>query len=115
MRQVVLEAMDFYRGLMRHSVGADEHGDAAEQSVPRRGGTALDAAERTSASRCLDRCLTALDEIDANANLATLIGCWIDDLAQSTLPRTLNSQVRCASAPGRSRVPCHESLRPRSR
>ncbi len=28
----------------------------------------------------VDRCLEALVQIDANANLATLIECWIDDL-----------------------------------
>ncbi|MHB8970872.1 MAG: DNA polymerase III subunit [Pirellulaceae bacterium] len=85
-RQVVLEAMNFYRGVMRRAVGADEHGDAlnnqflAAASPHWRGRADI-------ASRCLDRCLTVLGEIDANANLATLIGCWVDDLAQSTLPR----------------------------
>jgi DNA polymerase III subunit delta' len=37
----------------------------------------------TVADRRLDRCLLALQEIDANANLATLIECWTDDLGQA--------------------------------
>jgi DNA polymerase-3 subunit delta' len=35
------------------------------------------------ADRRLDRCLVALQQVDANANLATLIECWVDDLGQS--------------------------------
>jgi DNA polymerase-3 subunit delta' len=84
MRQVVLEAIDFYRGLMRRLVGADERGDTLNN--PYLAAAAPHWRGRADiASRCLDRCLTALGEIDANANLATLIGCWIDDLSQSTL------------------------------
>jgi DNA polymerase-3 subunit delta' len=84
MRQVVLEAIDFYRGLMRRLVGADERGDTLNN--PYLAAAAPHWCGRAAiASRCLDRCLTALGEIDANANLATLIGCWIDDLSQSTL------------------------------
>ena len=33
----------------------------------------------------LDRCLLALQQIDANANVATLIECWVDDLGQAYL------------------------------
>ena len=29
----------------------------------------------------LDRCIVALQQLDANANLATLIECWVDDLS----------------------------------
>ncbi len=38
----------------------------------------LDVAERR-----IDRCLVALQQIDANANLATLIECWVDDYGQA--------------------------------
>jgi hypothetical protein len=31
----------------------------------------------------LERCLVVLQQIDANANLSTLIECWIDDLGQT--------------------------------
>jgi DNA polymerase-3 subunit delta' len=86
MRQVVLESADFYRGLMRHLVGADRRGDAAHHQYIAEAASHWTGRADT-ASRCLDRCLTALNEIDANANLATLICCWIDDLAQATLPR----------------------------
>ena len=33
------------------------------------------------AAACLDRCLQAAEQIDRNANQATLIECWLDDLA----------------------------------
>ena len=44
------------------------------------------AAERwragpATAAVCLDRCLDAAEQIDRNANQATLIECWLDDLA----------------------------------
>ncbi len=35
------------------------------------------------ADQRLDRCLLALQQIDAHANLATLVECWVDDLAQA--------------------------------
>ncbi len=37
---------------------------------------------RESTCARLERCLVALDHVDANANLPTLITCWIDDLCQ---------------------------------
>ena len=34
------------------------------------------------AAACLERCLEAMEQVDANANQATLLECWIDDLQQ---------------------------------
>ncbi len=42
----------------------------------------------TTAAECLDRCLEVAEQIDRNANLATLLECWLDDLARwMTSPR----------------------------
>ncbi len=46
------------------------------------------SGKAATASRCLDRCLAALNEIDANANLATLIAGWIDELRNSHSNKT---------------------------
>jgi DNA polymerase-3 subunit delta' len=45
------------------------------------------AAELDIVLERLDRCLTALQEIDGNANLSTLIECWIDDDQQAAVRR----------------------------
>jgi hypothetical protein len=56
-------------------------GDGGDREV-------LLAAERwqggfAAVAVCLDRCLDAAEQIDRNANQATLIECWLDDLAQA--------------------------------
>jgi DNA polymerase-3 subunit delta' len=43
------------------------------------------ARSSVAAAECLERCQQALLEIDANANLGTLIPCWLDDVAQRAL------------------------------
>jgi DNA polymerase-3 subunit delta' len=81
LRQVVAFAVDFYRQMIHAQCGttlsADhellEHVRQAMQSGP---GDAQAAAAR------LDRCLDAAAQIDRNANQATLIECWVDDLAR---------------------------------
>ena len=84
LRLLVLEAVDFYRSLVRRAVGASSADDAVS-------GELLDAAlphwqgRAEVAARCLERCLTALGEIEANANVATLVHTWLDDLAVSAI------------------------------
>ncbi len=81
LRQVVRGTAEFYRELMRQSAAAppsSDHRLAALASDAHRqwpGGA-------TTAAACVQRCLEATYQIDANANLTTLIYCWIDDLAQ---------------------------------
>jgi DNA polymerase-3 subunit delta' len=84
LRQMVLEAGDFYRSLLRRTVGASSADDATTDIL-------LTAAlpywrgRAELAARCLERCLAAVGEIEANANVATLINTWIDDLATCSL------------------------------
>jgi DNA polymerase-3 subunit delta' len=85
MTQLIGLAADFYRQLMRALSGAPVVGD----EVLRRAVTTAQPAWRgdaETAAGCLDRCLDALGHVQANANQATLLDCWLDELA--TLTRT---------------------------
>jgi len=79
-RQVVAFAADFYRGLVH------ARSDLPLPADPELRGP-LEAAVRhfrgdaIVAAACLERCLEALGQIDRNANQATLIETWLDDLA----------------------------------
>ncbi len=83
LRQIAQDAADFYRELMRQSAHAGTSGDALVDKL-------VAAARKhwnddaTKAADCLDRCLDALTQINANANLATLVQTWVDDLAELT-------------------------------
>lgn len=81
LRQVIGGFADFYRDLMRQ----DAMGGKADSPYP-------DERPETTPSQslvpavvaadCLERCLEAHAQVDANANLPTLIPGWIDDLSQ---------------------------------
>jgi DNA polymerase-3 subunit delta' len=49
----------------------------------------------------LDRSLLALEQIDANANLATLIECWVDDLEQTCWAGSEQARGLSRPVPGR--------------
>lgn len=84
LRLVAQVAIEFYRELLRtlhgHAVAGDDHLQhavtAAARQFHRDPETIADAVER---------CLDAIAQIDANANQATLIEAWLDDLAQLRL------------------------------
>jgi DNA polymerase-3 subunit delta' len=80
MRQVIGFAAEFYRQLMRATCGSTAAGDeviihtvSAAQSWWR--------GEAETAAACLERCLDAQAHVESNANQATLLECWLDDLA----------------------------------
>jgi DNA polymerase III subunit delta' len=79
-RQVVGFAAEFYRALLltqsRGPLGDDRELQGHVETAVQRGATSTDA----TAAR-LDRCLDAASQIDRNANQATLVECWLDDLA----------------------------------
>jgi DNA polymerase-3 subunit delta' len=81
LKLVIMIAVEFYRELLRQASGALAAGDpalgGAVETVMR---TRQVDAEATAA--CVERCFEALAQVDANANQATLIECWIDDLAR---------------------------------
>jgi DNA polymerase-3 subunit delta' len=51
-----------------------------------RSGNSTNRASDSRLLAALDRCLSAEDELDRNANQATLLECWVDDLARLLSP-----------------------------
>ncbi len=84
LRLVAQVAVEFYRELLRALYGHAIHGDDHLQH-------AVNAAVRgwnrdpEVIADAVERSLDALAQIDANANQATLIEAWVDDLAQLRL------------------------------
>jgi DNA polymerase-3 subunit delta' len=76
---VVHQAAIYFRHAMREATGMEiaSLGDVS----PSDSGWTRDAKR---AAECLERCLVAQGHVAANANQATLIECWIDDLATLT-------------------------------
>jgi DNA polymerase-3 subunit delta' len=89
LRLVVSLAEEFYRGLLRGMLApadagnADAGSDSTMDEVVERATLAalrwIRGEEAVTA--CLDLCLDCLSHIDANANQATLIDWWLDELA----------------------------------
>lgn len=81
LRTLIELSCDFYSRLMRRLSGGNAWGDPLLLRT-------LDAAQSgwrgtaETACLCVDRCVEALGHVDANANQATLIECWLDDLAE---------------------------------
>jgi DNA polymerase III subunit delta' len=85
MLQLMGFAGEFYRQVMRCFSGVPLEGDAVMQrAVTTAHGTWPGGAE--TAAACLERCLEAQTQVQANANQATLLECWLDELA--TITRT---------------------------
>ncbi len=75
-------AVEFFRQLLRGLASAAPTADAesaglVEQAI-RNGWT------ESPAMTALDRCLETLSQIDRNANQATMVECWFDDLAEAS-------------------------------
>jgi DNA polymerase-3 subunit delta' len=80
LRLIIRFAAEFYEQLLRGLFGRLPSGDEQLQQRVRH------AAENwpggpEAAARCLDRSLEAAEQVDRNANLSTLVECWLDDLA----------------------------------
>jgi len=80
LRQVVAFAAEFHRQLIRAQCGAPLSEDHELQSHVNRALRHGQNNSRSTAAR-LDRSLEAAAQIERNANQATLIECWADDLA----------------------------------
>jgi DNA polymerase-3 subunit delta' len=80
MRQLAALAADFYRDLMREQCGLQS---VADEILQRAVGAARKSGRGDSetAATALSRCLEAESQVDSNANQATLLECWFDDLA----------------------------------
>ena len=82
LRHTIRLFMLFYRQLMLTSF---ESSTEAKGLLGKQAQAAQRAGQGEATPVQIDRCLQALREVDANANLATLIECWIDDVAAAQL------------------------------
>jgi DNA polymerase-3 subunit delta' len=80
-RQLIDITAEFYRQLMRALNGCEPQGDDCQRQAVTATATWW-CADAQVASDAIQRCLDARSEVDANANQATLLSCWIDDLAE---------------------------------
>ena len=80
MQQMFGMAADFYRQLMRSLAGLPIEGDQALVRAVQ-AAYAIWPGDQEAAAACVERCLEAQWQVQANANQATLIDCWLDDLA----------------------------------
>ena len=78
--QVVRMAEDFYRERLKSAVGMVSTGLSTDDDIDPT--ASADETDVTAILAAIDRCLAALQHIDRNANLATLIECWADDLSR---------------------------------
>lgn len=81
LKLVILIAVELYRELIRRASdlapASDSHLNAAIRAASQ-----ARAIDVESVAACVERCLDAQAQVDANANQSTLIECWIDDLAR---------------------------------
>jgi DNA polymerase-3 subunit delta' len=80
LRQVVGFAAEFYRRLLHAQSGVPLADDTELSRMVQQALKHRPDDPTTTAAR-LDRCLDAAEQIDRNANQATLIEAWLDDLA----------------------------------
>jgi DNA polymerase-3 subunit delta' len=80
LRLVVSLAEEFYRAMLL-AITADEAPADEELANSIRGASAW--MNEGGPNECLERCLEAYGHVDANANQATLIEWWLDELAQA--------------------------------
>ena len=80
MIQLLDFAADFYRQLMRIFSGLPIGGDHAMQQAVA-GAYQVWPSDAEAAAACLERCLEAQTHVHSNANQATLLDAWLDDLA----------------------------------
>jgi DNA polymerase III subunit delta' len=83
MVQLMGFAGEFYRQVMRCFSGMSIEGDAILQQAVTAAHDAWPGGAETAAA-CLERCLDAQTQVQANANQATLLECWLDELAAIT-------------------------------
>jgi DNA polymerase-3 subunit delta' len=81
LRQTIEGTAEFYRQLMRALSGAEI---VADEDLRRAIDTTLSwwGGDAEMAAACVDGCWEAEANLDRNANQATLLECWLDDLAQ---------------------------------
>ena len=83
LRLVISLAEEFYRAVLVEVTTGETPADLDLRESIHAAATWMDDA---GPNECLERCLEAYGHIDANANQATLIEWWLDELAQASRP-----------------------------
>ena len=73
LRQVIGFGAEFYEQVLRGQFGPAAAGTT---------GKSVQFGSPDAAAGCLDRSLSAAEHVDRNANLTTLVECWLDDLGK---------------------------------
>ncbi len=81
MRQVIEQSAEFYRQLLQSLAGAAANGDPEVRALVSRAVPHWHGRLEVVAA-CLDRSLEALEQVDRNANPATLLESWLHDVAK---------------------------------
>ncbi len=80
LRQAIGAAAEFYETLLRRRyLETSTDGNLPDESHPRWGGSV--SVDSDTLARCLERCLDVAEYVERNAYPATLVECWLDDLA----------------------------------
>ena len=85
LRIVIHLAVEFYQQILHALTGRDVIGDQAMTAAVNRARDEITDLE--IAVNCLERCLDAQAQLETNANQATLIECWLDDLVEFAFGR----------------------------
>jgi DNA polymerase-3 subunit delta' len=80
LRLIVSLAEEFYRAILLEITTGDA---PVDEELARSARTAAAWMDEGGPNECLERCLEAYGHIDANANQATLIEWWLDELTQA--------------------------------
>jgi DNA polymerase III subunit delta' len=84
LRQLLRALLSCYRHTMRELAGATGPRDTTTDQFVQQARLTFQVGA-TTVLPCLERCWEAIRQVDAHANLPTLIAAWVDDLSQSTL------------------------------
>jgi DNA polymerase III subunit delta' len=84
-KQVIGLATEFYRQLLRGNAGLPTQGDEELTRVVKHVLQTGAIDHETIANR-VERCLDAMEYVDRNANQATLVETWLDELSRSGFP-----------------------------
>ena len=85
LRQMALLAANYYAALVRRLAGNLTTGGGANSPWSERALAAWQG-DVEAAVLCAERCLEAAQQVDRNAYPPTLLECWLDDLARTSMP-----------------------------
>jgi len=85
LQQVIEWTAEYYHQCLRSAAGMPPEGDSELAEAVRR--AAL--PDPDALARCIGRCVEAAGYLERNANLSTLVQCWLEDLEQTCTAATV--------------------------